>query len=379
MVQKNKEEFIFLEPNNEMYISGEINVECIFGSCNFILGFLHGYHLKEQEKTKVNINNSILIETLNFKTKKNLKKSFENKISKEKLKGIECILFIKYKKISNESNDYLSEEYKLKMNDLVRIDFKKIILSDVNFYTISYLINKILNNEKEIIYLNFDSTLNGIIFYSKINQPILFDYHKFKEYTRVQFIGNHFKNELYFYFESIKLFLNEINHLNNKVIIQIPKIQDEILKQEILSLLNSNKYLTFDKLKVNLNYFKNYFSTDLQTITISFKNVLISLPINLDKDLIYQSLYLLNNSIIHLGYKDNFKNESSSLPLFCLKKLRNIKHIGFGKIIKIDFKNRIFHISIPLFMNRNEIKNINVLNYLKKNDSLSFDSENKKE
>ena len=31
--KKWKEEFIFLEPNNEVYISGEFKIECIFGSC----------------------------------------------------------------------------------------------------------------------------------------------------------------------------------------------------------------------------------------------------------------------------------------------------------------------------------------------------------
>ena len=110
-------------------------------------------------------------------------------------------------------------------------------------------------------------------------------------------------------------------------------------------------------------------------LILSFSKVLISIS-NLDKDLIYQSLYLLNNSILNLSYFENLeeklnKNESfgsNQLPLFSTNILNNenIKFKGFGKMIKIDFKKKLFFIltPIPLSSMMNQQK-INLLNFLK--------------
>lgn len=96
--------------------------------------------MKENDKLNINISHSILIETLNFKTKKILNKNYEKRIKKDQLKGMECILYLKYKNISNQTKNYLSEEFKLKINEVLNIqNLKNIILTDINFYTITYL------------------------------------------------------------------------------------------------------------------------------------------------------------------------------------------------------------------------------------------------
>jgi hypothetical protein len=214
-------------------------------------------------------------------------------------------------------------------------------------------VNHLLNERKEIQWINLEIE-NGLIIQSTLKKPI---FNNIIPMEKSQFIGDHMETQLDLYMETILDFMKEKKEFN---VIHIPSL-DPWMKEFVLKLStnrNVHSFPSFQKKK------KNLWVGDTINI-LNWNQFLISFN-HLDSHLLYQSMYLLNNAVVQLGYLSNLKNSSNSLPLFSLNYVKHVNHLGFGKIIKIDFEKKQFHIQT-----QESVVGVNVIQFYKKESLLN--------
>jgi hypothetical protein len=366
-----KEDFIYLKSNTEIGISGEMTLQCVYGSCkvySFIslsLGLVHGHVFNTKSRVISIHSDSLILETFKMKNKEVVKK-YEKKLNS--LQEFECVLMVKFKKLETHPKAFLSEEFKLEMNKIKKnqqdIQVSLFIYASNLFYStylckcvsLISLVNHLLNERIQVHWMNFELE-NGLITHSLLKKPI---FSKSIPMEKSQFIGDCIETQLDLYMDTIHDFMKQKSEFN---VIHLPILSDPWIKEQVWKWLNPilPEY-SFESFSQRKSRNMGITLWDGDSIVLPWNEVLVSFN-HLDSHLVYQCLYLLNNALVQLGNVSNFNNPSSTLPLFSLNYVSKVDHFGFGKIMRIDVEKKQFHLQTNFIQGN---KKVNVIQFYKK-------------